>query len=124
MRVRILLVLLAALVVAGCATGGSASRDRDLITSAELRDAEVSSQSMYQAIQRLRPVWLRPRGSNLAGELFLPMVFVSGARYGDLQSLRNLRASDVRRARFMNSGDATTRYGTGYPGGIILVTMR
>ena len=44
--------------------------------------------------------------------------------YGPVESLANLNAIAVREIRYLSAADATTRWGTGYPGGVILVTMK
>jgi len=117
--------VLIALTTAGCASSGSSagpSRDSDLISSEELRSTEIQSQNAYRAIQRLRPSWLRSRGSSFTGGRQLPVVFTDGTRFGELESLYNLSVSDIVQMEYLDSRDATTRFGTGYPGGIIMVT--
>lgn len=123
---RILMTVLVASVAAtGCASSSGSSgpsRSSDLISSEELRASEIQSQNAYRAIQRLRPSWLRARGSSFTGERQLPVVFVDGTRFGELESLYNLNVSDIVQMEFLDSRDATTRFGTGYPGGAIMVT--
>lgn len=123
---RILMtVLVASLAATGCASSSESSgpsRSSDLISSEELRASEIQSQNAYRAIQRLRPTWLRARGSSFTGERQLPVVFVNGTRFGEIESLYNLNVSDIVQMEFLDSRDATTRFGTGYPGGAIMVT--
>lgn len=117
--------LLITLTTVGCATSGSSSgtsRNADLITSEELRDFEVQSQNAYQVIQRLRPSWLRARGSSFSGGRELPAVFTDGTRFGEVDSLYNLTVSDIVEMEYLDSRDATTRFGTGYPAGVIMIT--
>ena len=108
--------------LAGCAAGAGSGTDgprrsANRITRVELE--EVSQLDAYQAVQRLRPNWLRPRGGQTA------QVIVDGSRQpGRLDVLRQYRAAQVEEMRFMSSSDATTRYGTGYDGGAILITSR
>jgi hypothetical protein len=54
----------------------------------------------------------------------LPRVVVDDVSYGSIENLANLSANAVREIRYLNAADATTRWGTGYPGGVILVTMK
>lgn len=119
------------LVLSGCAAasapgeGGSPSGgSADLITSEELRETDLQDATVWDAVQRLRPAWLRSRGTTGAGDRTFPRVFLDGVDIGDLDELRRIGTRDVREIRFMNSRDATTRYGTGYPGGAILVRTR
>jgi hypothetical protein len=73
----------------------------------------------YQAVQRLRPIWLRPRGGSS------PQVLVDGNRQaGSLDALRSIRTADIQEMSYMSARDATTRFGTGFDGGAIMVTTR
>ena len=120
------------MVAHGCAAAGAGSAPRgstprgnpDLITSEELRDPTVSFMAADVAIQFLRPRWLRSRLSTPAGGRNFAYVFMDGGPFGNIRTLRSLQASDIREARFINPADATTRYGTGYPGGVIALASR
>jgi len=112
-----------ALTLAGCAGGGGASGSTPRGSSTRIVADElttVAELDLFTAIGRLRPTWLRPgsRGT-------LPGVIVDGTpQAGGVESLRSFRASDVGQIQFMNSSDATTRYGTGYTAGAIVVSTR
>ncbi len=54
----------------------------------------------------------------------MPVVFVDRSRRGEIRELELIAADDVERIRYISARDATTRYGTGYPGGIIEVISR
>jgi hypothetical protein len=43
---------------------------------------------------------------------------------GGLDVLEGLYVREIQEMRFLSASDATTRYGTGYPGGIIEVVTR
>lgn len=125
--------LLLALALGGCATSGAGGGedeaaprgDIDHIPSEELRDRLGPSESLFQAVQRLRPRWLRGRrGVSGSGQRYQPVVYVDHTRFGPVGSLRRLQVSDAEELRFIGSQDATTRYGTGVPGGVISVTTR
>lgn len=128
MRTRLAIVFLLALTVAACATGGSGEgqprRNRNLLTLEEL--VPVEALSAWEAIQRLRPMWMRPGGirnsSNPRGHY--PTVFVDGAPFGVLESLRNFRVTNIQEIRYVGPTDATIRYGGEYQGGIILIVTR
>lgn len=123
---RVLITALFLSVAAGgCASSGGSSgpsRDADVITSEELRTTDIQSENAYRAVQRLRPIWLRARSSNFSGDRELPVVFVNGTRFGEIESLYNLSVTDIQRMEYLDSRDATTRFGTGYPAGAIMVT--
>lgn len=114
-------------VVSACASGSGggtgAGRSSSEITRAEL--AELSTFSAFDVVRRLRPQWLRSRGTaNFDGDQMLPIVFVDRSRRGELRELELINADDIERIRYLTSREATMRYGTGYPGGIIMVISR
>jgi outer membrane cobalamin receptor len=116
--------LLLAITTACASAGARPSRTSDVITIEEIESASVST--AYEAVQRLRPSFLRGRGQssiqNPGGDL--PVVYVNGLRTGGIDQLHNIPAQDVREIRFISASDATTRYGTGHTGGIIEITTR
>ena len=128
MRPRIGLLFFMVLMASACASGGSSSseprRDRDLLTAEELYP--LIQFTAWEAVQRLRPMWLRPGGirnsANPAGHY--PHVFVDGAPYGAMDALRGFRVENVEEMRYVNATDATIRYGGQYQGGVILITSR
>jgi hypothetical protein len=81
--------------------------------------------SAFDAVERLHRDWLQSRsvtGRSSTGRSY-PEVFVDGRPFGPLDSLNQLGTETIEEIRFINPADATTRYGTGYPGGIIEVIM-
>jgi len=128
MRTRLAMFFLLTIIAGACTTssGGSRAprRDRNLLTLEEL--APVDAFTAWDAVQRLRPMWLRPGGirnsANPAGHY--PQVFVDGSPYGSLDSLRRFRVSDIEEIRYVNATDATIRYGGQFQGGVILIVMR
>lgn len=122
----VLLVALAlSLGLAGCASGGRSNEERiagataDRIVLAELQALEQID--AYRAIERLRPRWLRARGSAVAGE---PVFYVDGVRRGTLRDMRSFEISQIERMEYLSAADASTRFGTGHQAGVILVTTR
>lgn len=114
--------------VAGCASGGGGSgsggeatggrRSSNRITAEEL--ATVAELDLHAAVNRLRPAWLRAgsRGT-------LPVVILDGSpQSGGVDVMGSIRAGDVANLEFMSASDATTRYGTGYTAGAIVITTR
>ena len=127
-RIRIAFLLcVLALGLAGCASaGGSAAggdrqggyRSSNRIDATEL--TSMAELDVYQAITRLRPTWLR---TSQGGHT--PVVVLDGSpQTGGPDMLRSFRVADVTALAFMNASDATTRFGTGYAAGAILVTTR
>ncbi|GMR12682.1 MAG: hypothetical protein BMS9Abin29_0874 [Gemmatimonadota bacterium] len=108
------------LTATGCASAGGAAGGEgrgNTITAEDL--ADVGNVTLFVAIQRLRPRWLRSRGGSP-----LPVVFIDGIRRGGPSELRNMPANSVTQVRFIDGRAATTRYGIGFGGGAIEVTTR
>ncbi len=104
----------------GCATTGSAPgvrRDSNLITEQEI--AAISATNAFEAVEKLRPRFLHSRGRNLSGsDSGLPDVYLGSQRYGDVSSLHNIAATDVREIRFYNAAEAATKFGMQAPNGV------
>ena len=122
MRPVCLAVVGLTLLAAACASGGGSGEsgprsNRNLITGEELTQvAEVDT--AFDAIQRLRPNWLRGRGGSS------PKVFIDGVQMGNAGVLRNYRVDVIRECRYIPPADASLRFGTGFGGGVIEVLTR
>ena len=124
------IILFAFLVVAAaCAAGpgpaaGAPRSDPDLITEQEL--ARYPSVSVRQAIERLRPRFLRTRGptslSNPAADRIV--VYLGDTRMGSLEFLDQIMTGDILEVRYLSAPDATQRYGTGHTAGAIVLRPR
>ncbi len=112
-----------AVALAACASSGAGGSsgvgDRNRISAEEL--ADLTGFSAYDAVQRLRPQWLRARGGDASD---LPATFVDGRHFGDVNQLSTFNTADILSIRFLSASDATTLYGTGYPGGVIEIQTR
>lgn len=113
-----------ALTLAGCAGGGggtAAGARRGSSTRIVADDlSSVAEMDLFGAISRLRPTWLRPQSRGT-----LPVIVVDGTpQAGGVDALRTMRAADVDEVQYMSASDATTRYGTGYTAGAIIITTR
>jgi hypothetical protein len=119
------LSVLSALVLACGSSGGPGARgSSNVITAEEL--AAVEAPTVYEAVERLRPHFLRGRGTTSMrnAQPALPVVYYAGVRQGGIEMLRQLRTRDVVEVRYLNASDATTRYGTDHTGGAIVVVLR
>lgn len=127
MRHRSLLFALALLCCACASSSTSTStseagtqtarRSSDVITSEEV--ANSSAKEVFEAIDLLRPQWLRKRGSYSALS-----IYVNNVRMDLIESLRGIPASQVEEIRYLNPNAATTLYGTGHMGGAIVVKTK
>jgi hypothetical protein len=121
-------VLLAAAfaLLAGCATRGeSAYVPPDVLTAEQL--ANYQHLNAFDAIRQTRPQWLR----NTRGQSSLRQsssdrrglrVYVDGVLLGGAADLRSLEVRAIHEARFLDSRQATTRFGTNHAEGAIVVT--
>ena len=123
------LLLVLVLAVCGAAATASGGGNFNLITSELLREADAEGLNVYQIIERNRPQWLRAGrgaptlGYAAGGEAFARAV-LDGVWYGEINDLGRLNTVEVESIEYMSASDATTRFGTGYSGGAILVRMR
>jgi hypothetical protein len=105
-------------------TSGKKSHSRDLITQEEIQ--EDAAPNAYELIRRLRPHWLRSRGAKslkFAAESSHPVVYVNESHYGDIDSLSRIAIRNITAIKYLNSGEATTRFGLDHAGGAILITI-
>jgi hypothetical protein len=116
------LYLIAVAAILGCAAP-SATSDRpgspapprrgNYLSFEEIAAASADVMTVYDALSRLRPAWLAPRGQtsfNSPGTDYAA-VFVDGQLYGELNSLRNLQASQVADIRYYNITEAGAKFG-------------
>jgi hypothetical protein len=115
-----------ALLAAACSSGGANSGgagggNPDLITREQILD--LPDGTALTVIQRYRSSWLRARsqGTFNSNEPDRAEVFVDEMHFGDINSLSRISSSAIASIQFISATDATTRYGTGYTGGIIRV---
>jgi hypothetical protein len=119
------LLCLFAVIVGGCSTtsgGSDGARDRNRISQEELE--QFPTGTAHEAIERLRPRWIRSRGMTSTRPGASPdyaSVFIDNAPVGGLEALYRVSIRDIDYIEYLSASDATTRYGTGYPGGIIQV---
>lgn len=142
MRVRMSKTVTAVTLLASvaCASGGGSSgggstagrsrptADRNVILESEINSRAPDAGTALQVIQKLRPEMLRTRGTaspmDRTGESVQPKVYLDNIEYGTLSALTNVNASQISEIRFVNARDATTRWGTGHLGGVILIMTK
>jgi len=125
MRGRTLANLAVSVAAAGCAVASRSSETpRNFIDRTEIATTRAST--AWDAVQQLRPDFLRGRAvaSNNRVSTETPIVFLDDTRLGELDQLRTIPASIVLSIQLISASDATTRWGTGYPAGVIEVRTR
>lgn len=152
MRAHMMAVAVAAAVSWSCASGGSGGSrpaggtgggvgggsgiasaatprgGRDVIYEPEISSRASDAANALQVIQKLRPQMLQTRGlaspTDVTGESMRPKVYVDNVEYGDVSTLGNLVAGQIKEIRYLNARDATTQWGTGHMGGVILIITK
>ena len=126
-RGSVMTLLALTLVIGGCYPGRANSgsgQNPDLIGNWELQ--ELPDYNALEAIRRLRPAWLRAgtRPAVAVGRTStFPRVHLNGVPLASFDQLEEISATDIREMRFLNGPDASTRFGTGYVNGAILITL-
>ncbi len=96
----------AVLLATGCASTGAqrSSGSPDKLTHADIEDTNVTS--AYDAVNRLRPNWLRPAGMSVTGlqNGGAPpvLVYMDGKRLGGTDVLKTITTSSVVSMEFLS----------------------
>jgi hypothetical protein len=118
----------ALLALSACAAQSGAprtgTRDPNLITVEELENANAAT--LLDAVNRLRPQFLRSRGVVSLQDPNPPtaVVYLDGQRVGGIEFLERMSPLGVISVRYMTPVDASSRYGFNHEGGAILVSTR
>ena len=121
-RYALAALLLVVLVASACASGGGGGGGAG--ASSISRDQfNPEDENAYLIIRRLRPSWLRPRTQATINnpEPAFPQVYLDAAHIGDANVLYSISATTIGSIEYLDALDATTRYGTGFAGGLIIV---
>ena len=126
MRFITFISLLIVVAFTACATTNSKTTHsrHDMIQLEQIREQLASD--AYDLIRKLRPNWLRSRGqrsihfNNTASS---PTVYVNDGKHGDIDSLREIQAEHIKEIRFLNAGEAASRFGLNHAGGAILISI-
>lgn len=113
-------------VLCACASTSSrkaaSSSQRNLLALDEITKAGFTD--AYSTVQSLRPQWLVPRGTTTFGHTETIKVYLDGSLLGTPDNLRQIATSSVASMRFMDSMEASNRYGLDHGMGAILVYSR
>ena len=119
-----ILMVSAGVACASAGTGAGTSHNSDVITAEEV--AATHESNAYDAINQLKPLWLKSHGQTSVNTGSSPYasVFVDNQYFGDLASLRQIIAPQIKQIRYLNGPNAVTRYGMQYGSGVIEITTR
>ena len=92
--------------------GSVPARMGSVLTAEEMVNAHADVGNMYDAVARLRPNWLAPRGtmSSTSGSNYA-QVFVDDQAVGDINALRAINAYQVGDVRYYDGSQAGARFG-------------
>ena len=112
--------------LAACATTNSKTTyiPHNLIQLEQIRHQPATD--AYDLIRALRPRWLQSRRhrSNYFNKTApFATVYVNDSRHGDIDSLRDIPAEQIKEIRFINSNEAAIRFGPNFSGGAILISI-
>lgn len=133
----LLIVLASAATLAACAPissgPGLRPQDSNALHASTLSSKSIAgpheltsapARSLYDALRRVRPEFLWRRNSSpLNPGGYYAGVIVDGTPMGDVLSLHTFPATHVREVRYVTAREAQLRYGPGYEGGAVLVTV-
>ena len=125
MAVPVILACAPATGTPGTSAAPTASKS-SVLPAEEIRAANADRGTAYDAISRLRPNWLtRTTKSFDPPSDELPVVFVGGQRYGEIDTLHNLAADQIAQMRFYSAAEAGGRFGMqGGLSGVIEVSLK
>ena len=124
----VLAIGLVLIALAGCASSQSSSvvSMREILTADEI--SRTTALTAYEAIQVRRPLFLAGAQRRALRDAdqpdARPVVYVNGVFYGEVESLREIPAREIKEIRFLEANDATRVLGTAHVGGVIMITTR
>lgn len=126
-HITLFAVLFLGLALVSATTAEAQKRDRYIITAEEIAERSDITNG-YEAVQRLRPTFLRvgraKRNAGVPGsvEEASAVLYVDEMRQSNLEDLRNIRAADIREIKYLQPSEALVLYGQDHYQGAILVT--
>jgi len=119
--VRPIVLLLVAACAARAPRPTHAVPDRNVITQQELQEHRF--ETLFDAIQALRPIWLQTRGTNtLQAQATQIQVYLDNSRMGGIETLSTINISSVVYIRHYDGIEATARWGLDHGQGAIYVS--
>ena len=123
MKIR-LTTLALALALTGCSTMGAPIPVAERGAAHQLTGEEVlhaNYQNLYDAVQALRPLWLRTRSSGTLRNPAEVQVYVDNVHVGGVDALRRMQTTGIKEIRYLDAASAATRYPRVVHAGVIVV---
>lgn len=112
----------AALLVLSACTGQTrrgSEYNANVLTGKQLADTHY--QTLYDAIEALKPSWLRARGPDSIYNPSSVLVYIDNNELGEVATLKTIAPESVRSVQFLDGPAASARWGAGHGAGVILV---
>jgi hypothetical protein len=118
------LLSLFGLITVACHQGPNAATTtsmRSVITRDQIDSSDAHN--VYELIVRLRPDFLRDRGSVSiqTNTHARAVVFMNDQEYGILETMRNIPTGRIGEVRYFSGNDAVARFGAQYGGGVVML---
>lgn len=118
-------VVSATLVLCGCASAGTPTSHHSANTITQQEIDAYDGANVYLLIQSLHANWMRVRGPESMRGSSAVVVYIDGMPQPDgVESLKQFRPREVEEITYLDSREATNRFGTGHTNGAILVKLR
>ena len=116
-----------AILAIGTACGGNRAPGtpappRDVLDAQQLEAAPYAN--VFDAVQALRPQWLRARGRTSINQQEYVKVYLDDSLMGGPDQLRTITLKSISTVRYLNGVEATQRWGLDHGQGAIAVSTR
>ena len=110
----------ATLIIAALAVGRplAAQHYQKKVLTAEEIEKGAQITTAYDAVSRLRPMWLNPQdvtfqsaGAGQSGQVAQVRVYVNAFNVGDVEYLKSVSAESVQEMRFLSQNETASRFG-------------
>ena len=121
---RLLLLIASSALFAGCAaSAASTGALHNVVRSEDL--ARAGDVDLYDALQRVRPTFLRARGMAGTASQSQPIqVYIGRMRMEGLEHLREIRARSVEEVQQLEPAQANARFGGNNSAGALVIVLK
>ena len=120
------ILLVAALVLSGCASGrrsgGPRESDRNVITQDQMQKRHFPT--VFDAVQAIHANWLTEKGTDSFTKPTPVLVYLDDMKVGTVESLRAIRPEEISFVQYIDGVAASARWGMGHSQGVIFVSSR
>jgi hypothetical protein len=118
---------MALMALMACASGAPGAPGAPRSNPNRIERTQIESEgpsSAYDLVQKLRPNWLRWRGSTSFTQQTDVAVYLDGVHLGGPEELRAITTTNLEFLEYLDARMATNRFGSGHVNGAILAVTR